>query len=169
MTISLEITNSEELRIQLPRIRDAFRQSARSTETLKGPLRRVAREIDALIKESFTGKRWAPWSERTEQARFKETGYYGEVPPRADSIGRWSDDMFEGLLGRGLLGDTIVETDELIRTYTDHGPRASRVVWFHEGTKNQPARPFWRERERSEIAKRVIREHFSSRVTSRFL
>jgi len=167
--IRLEITNSEQLAIQLPRIRKAFRSSARSVKSMKGAFRQIGREIDVVIKDRFLGKQWAPLSARTIDARFREIGYYGEVVPRQDRIGRWSDDMYQGLLGRGVLGETIVEHDEYFRNYVDPGPRSERVNWFHKGTRIQPARAFWRDFERSQIANDTLREYMTARVTGRFL
>jgi len=169
MSVTVHFLNAQELAIQLPRIRDAFRASARSSRSLKGAFRQMGREIDAVIKDRFTGKQWAPLTPRTIDARFREIGYYGEVVPRQDKIGRWSDDMYQGLLGRGVLGEIVVEADEYFRNYVDNGPRANRVIWFHRGTRIQKPRPFWREYQRSEIANDTLREYFKTRVTSKFL
>lgn len=161
------LTGSENAK----RVAAKMRKAAKNAKTPGRAFRKVDKAIDKMIRTNFAnnsggGVPWQNLSDWTEEDRFKERNWYRQVP-LADGIGRWTDSMFQGVMGRGRLGQKQFGETVYRRTYIGLaggiGPREKRVEWFHEGHGGehpQPERPFWAEGERSLIAKRVMTAHF---------
>jgi len=141
------------------------RAARRLVEDNRPAFREMGKRIDKLIRDNFSkmqggGVPWAPLSETTENARWWRSGWYARTPKSEDEVGRWTDRMFDGLMGRGALGRTLTTNKSYSRVYfgMDREPNGKRVQWFHEGTADQPERPFWKKDERSDIARQVMEE-----------
>ena len=159
-------------------VRTKVRRAGRSVSTAGPAFRQMDREIDQLIRENFAnleggGVSWDELSTWTEFARFREEGWYAH-PPTADAIGRWTQTMYHGLLGRGVNGEKVITPELYERRYLgeeNEGPNTGlRAQIFHEGHGGehpQPARPFWGDRERTGIAVRVLQTYYRG-IAGRF-
>jgi hypothetical protein len=169
MTIAGFKYNAEEVSAKVVSIRRRMRQASRRIGDQRGIFRKVDKAIDRIVRESFD-RGWPerPWALATFEARQRESGYYARTPRTTTEVGRWTDDMYEGLLGKGVLGEKRFRNRLYIRAYRDRGSRGTRVVWFHEGNENQPARPFWAPKERSLVARKIFREEMAERIGGLF-
>lgn len=158
------------LRRRLGELRSKAAYSARAARTNKPGFLAVDKAIDAIVRNSFRDQPgWAPLAEWTEEARFEERDWYSQPPTREDEIGRWTDTMYQGLLGRGARGSKVYKEDRYERRYdmseVFRGRNVGdRVVEFHEGTSTQPARPLWKDRERSAAAVAAMTTSFRTRI-----
>lgn len=144
-------------------------RAATNVENLEPAFKKVGVKLDqqirAVFRAGWPGKPLSPW---TLEQRARNSGWYRQ--PGSGGTGRWTDVMYNGLLGKPPRGRIEFAPTRYTRHYKLTGENfdgtdvARRVQWFHEGDKSQPARPFWKLKEREQLATTVMETFFNTRV-----
>ena len=153
-----EANTSASLRAAIRRGARRLDKTARALGDFTPVFQRIDQKLDSQVRSQFRRRSgWASLSPATIDDRDEGKGWYSQFGGGVDP-GFWTGKMFDCLLGFNPQGSKRFDRYRYRRDYRLTGESyrgrdvARRALWFHEGTRTQPARPLWAPGQRERIA-----------------